>query len=66
MSFSDFTYRKIAHLRRAGLVAQTSSGFGMTGGACPDWLLAEQKARAEKARRDDMRKAVQHFNRQEV
>lgn len=66
MSFSDFTFRKIAHLRRAGLVAQTSPGFGMNGGACPDWLLAEQKARAEKRRRDDTRKTLQRFNRGQV
>lgn len=43
----EYTRSKIAHLRNAGLVSGKNTGIGMHGGACPDWLLTEQKARAE-------------------
>lgn len=43
---TDFNYimRKIAHMKRLGLVSGSNAGFGRHGGACPDWLRAEQKA----------------------
>lgn len=39
-----YVERKIAHLRRVGLIAANSNGQGFHGGACPDWLRAEQEA----------------------
>jgi len=42
--YSDFAFRKVAHLKRVGLVASSKDGFGQNGGACPDWLRAEQEA----------------------
>lgn len=49
---ADFNYvmRKIAHLKRIGLVGASSTGFGENGGACPDWLRADQKKREESRR----------------
>jgi hypothetical protein len=41
----DYISRKIDHMRRLGLsVNKSYSGFGMHGGAAPDWLIDEQKA----------------------
>lgn len=45
---ASFVFRKIAHLKRIGLVSSNNSGFGENGGACPDWLVKEQKERREK------------------
>lgn len=45
----SYVRRKIDHLKRAGLVANNSTGFGQNGGAAPDWLSKEQKERAEMA-----------------
>jgi hypothetical protein len=49
MARNDFIYieQKIEHLKRAGLVGPKSTGIGFNGGAAPDWLVAEQKARRE-------------------
>jgi len=44
MSAPDYIDRKIVHLKRVGLVAGGKTGYGKNGGACPDWLVAEQKA----------------------
>jgi len=41
----------IAHLKRAGLVSASSTGFGFNGGAAPDWLVSEQKAKREAMRK---------------
>lgn len=38
---------KIAHMKRVGLVAANSTGYGEHGGACPDWLKQVQKERRE-------------------
>lgn len=43
-NFSNFTQDKIGHLKRAGLVGAGKTGYGMNGGACPDWLVSEQVA----------------------
>jgi hypothetical protein len=54
---TTYVFDKISHLKRAGLVGQKSTGFGKNGGACPDWLVAEQK---EMARTAD-RRLARHF-----
>lgn len=41
--YSNYTFDKIAHLKRAGLVSATKTGRGQNGGACPDWLADVQK-----------------------
>jgi len=46
--YSDFAHRKVAHLKRAGLVSAGKTGFGQNGGACPDWLRSEQEAEAKR------------------
>lgn len=45
MAKTSFAYvaSKIAHMKRLGLVSGSSTGIGKHGGACPDWLKAEQK-----------------------
>ena len=45
---ADFVDRKIAHLKRAGLVQAGRSGVGRNGGACPDWLVTAQKEEDER------------------
>jgi len=34
---------KIEHMRRTGLITKKDGGYGRNGGACPDWLVTEQK-----------------------
>lgn len=41
----SYVSRKIAHLKRTGLVSGMQTGFGLNGGAAPDWLVSEQKER---------------------
>lgn len=41
----DYVHSKIRHLKRMGLVSNQSTGVGFHGGAAPDWLVQEQKAR---------------------
>lgn len=43
----EYIQRKIDHLKRVGLVQGKSAGLGFNGGAAPDWLVSEQKARRE-------------------
>ena len=38
----SYVLKKIAHLKRMGLVSASSTGVGKNGGACPDWLADEQ------------------------
>ncbi len=47
---ADFNYimRKIAHMKRIGLVSNSSAGRGRNGGAAPDWLIADQKKEDDK------------------
>ncbi len=49
MKATDHFYimRKIQHMKRLGLVSSASAGIGKHGGACPDWLKSEQKAKEE-------------------
>jgi hypothetical protein len=39
----SYILKKIAHLKRIGLVAGSNPGIGQNGGACPDWLRTIQK-----------------------
>jgi len=39
----SYVQKKIKHMRRIGLVSGKSTGIGMHGGACPDWLKDQQK-----------------------
>lgn len=59
----DFEYveRKIKHLKRVGLVSNKATGRGFNGGACPDWLLSEQKDRREKRARNQARDFAARF-----
>lgn len=45
MKMDSYVAKKISHLKRAGLVSASSTGFGLNGGAAPDWLVSEQKER---------------------
>ena len=35
--------KKVAHMKRMGLVSGQSTGIGKHGGAAPDWLISRQK-----------------------
>lgn len=45
MSYYSLKYvqSKIDHMRRTGMVTKKDGGYGMNGGAAPDWLVAEQR-----------------------
>lgn len=47
----DWTYvqKKIAHLKRIGLVSQNSPGIGKNGGAAPDWLIKQQRGERDQS-----------------
>ena len=64
-NYSAYTRSKIDHLRRIGLISGKNSGYGENGGACPDWLASEQKARREamdKGIATRIRRASQHIH----
>jgi len=57
MSEANIGYvaRKIAHMRRIGVIVRKDGGFGQNGGAAPDWLVDQQKDERERIAKYRMR-----------
>ena len=47
----EYINSKIEHMRRMGLIASKTGGYGRNGGAAPDWLVTQQKEDSERVSR---------------
>jgi hypothetical protein len=53
-----FVLSKIEYMRRTGLITKKDGGYGRNGGACPDWLVTEQKEEAKRQANRVVRRMV--------
>ena len=58
MVYDTYVQSKVDHMRRTGLITKKDGGFGMNGGAAPDWLVTEQKETAKRQAERVVRRMV--------